>query len=154
MAGLFAVGECAATGVHGANRLASNSLLEAAVFGRRAGLAAREAVDPGTTPLAASATPYLSATVLDDLRVRMSRDAGVVRDEAGLTDLTAWIADQIARFGPAPSLVAADLIAQAALARAESRGGHFRADYPKTAAVGVHTVRTLEPVALARRRAA
>ena len=152
--GLFAVGECASTGVHGANRLASNSLLEAAVFGRRAGLAARDAVDPGTVPLAASATPDLNETVMDELRTRMSRDAGVVRDEAGLTSLTAWIADQIAGLGPAPSLVAADLIAQAALARTESRGGHFRVDYPKTAAVGVHTVRTLEPVALARRRAA
>ena len=152
--GLFAVGECAATGVHGANRLASNSLLEAAVFGRRAGEAARHAVDPGTAPLRAMTTPDLPTDDLAELRTRMSRDAGVVRDHAGLTSLADWLGDARARVGDAPALIAASLIVEGALVRCESRGGHFRADYPNSDAVGVHTRRTLASATQRRRQAA
>jgi len=137
--GLWAAGECAATGVHGANRLASNSLLEAAVFGRRAGEAASQAADRATPPLPARPAGDLPAAVLAGLRARMTRDAGVVRDGAGLSRLVAWIAAMETIHGPATPLVAARLIAQGALDRRESRGGHFRADFPATADQARHT---------------
>jgi L-aspartate oxidase len=143
LAGLYAVGECAAAGVHGANRLASNSLLEAAVFGRRAGQAAREALDGGTAPLPARPADDLPAVTLINLRARMTRDAGVVRDGPGLVGLIAWITDMEALHGPATPLVAARLVAEAALARRESRGGHFRADFRTTADLAHHTRTTL-----------
>ena len=154
LANLFAVGECAASGVHGANRLASNSLLEAAVFGRRAGEAARHVVDPGTAPLRTVSTPDLPVDELAELRARMSRDAGVVRGHAGLTNLADWLGDLRARVGDAPALIAAGLIVEGALARRESRGGHFRVDFPGSGAVGVHTRRTLTLPVQPRRQAA
>ena len=138
--GLFAAGECASTGVHGANRLASNSLLEAAVFGTRAGQAASEAADPRTEPLAAAPAPDLPPAALKTLRVAMSRDAGVVREAGGLTRVLALI-DQLEHdHGAAPPLIAARLIATAALERRESRGAHYRTDYPQTGAVPRRTI--------------
>lgn len=130
--GLLAAGECASTGVHGANRLASNSLLEAAVFGARAGRAARS-LTLGGEPLAADPTPDLPDAALQILRQAMSRDAGVIRDADGLARLVAVLDALETAHGAAPTLVAAQLIARAALARQESRGGHFRADFPATA---------------------
>ena len=138
--GLFAVGECASTGLHGANRLASNSLLEAAVCGQLAAEAAREVQDPGTPPLPAAPPPVLPDAALKTLREAMSRDAGVIRDEAGLTRLIGVIDGLEDQFGRALPLVAARLIAQAARVRHESRGGHFRADYPATAPSGSRTL--------------
>ena len=129
--GLFAAGECASTGVHGANRLASNSLPEAAVFGRRAGATAREAPALAPAALRTVSAPSLPEPAMAALRLAMSRDAGVVRDAAGLTRLIHQIAMLEAEHGRAAPLVAARLIATAALARRESRGGHFRADFPE-----------------------
>lgn len=138
--GLFAVGECAATGVHGANRLASNSLLEAAAFGRRTGRAvAAEKRGKGRPRVAAAPPPHLPPEALLELRTAMSADCGVIRDAEGLKRLLALI-DRLERaHGAALPLVSARLIGQAALARHESRGGHYRSDYPETAKTAVHT---------------
>ncbi len=135
---LFAAGECASTGVHGANRLASNSLLEAAVFGARAARAARDAIDPKTRPLRCAPAPELPPKALAELRAAMTRDAGVVRNETGLKELLALIDRLEAAHGRALPLVAARLVAEAALARPASLGAHFREDGP----ADEHPVRT------------
>ena len=146
--GLYAVGECAATGVHGANRLASNSLLEAAAFGRRAGRAAAGEMGRGQ-PLPVQIAPDLPQDALAELRDAMTAHAGVVRTAEGLATLIALIDRLEAAHGPAASLLAARLIAQAALDRRESRGGHYRADHPETAVEAAHTrVRLARPAAL------
>jgi L-aspartate oxidase len=129
--GLYAAGECASTGVHGANRLASNSLVEAAVFGARAGRAAAREIDPPAARLVRLVTPQLPVEALQALRRAMSRDAGVVRDADGLLRLLEEIDGLEALHGRTASLAAARLVTACALARAESRGGHFRADAPE-----------------------
>jgi len=135
--GLWAVGEVACTGVHGANRLASNSLLEAVVFGRRAALdiVSQDLVVPklGDVEIRPSGTLDFS----DQLADVLYGAAGVERNEAGLYDalakVVAWEGRQTAW---APSfrnrLCAAKMILACALERQESRGGHFRSDYPET----------------------
>jgi L-aspartate oxidase len=115
--GLYAAGECACTGVHGANRLASNSLLECLVFGRRAALASLEEPDVPAR-LGAPPAPQPAEEVTPAIRRALWEDAGLVRDAAGLE-----------RLRGAPHLLTR-LIAAGALARTESRGAHFRADRP------------------------
>lgn len=128
--GLSVCGECASTGTHGANRLASNSLLEAVVFADRIARRLRDAdlSDPGAA--SGRILPSLSDPVLQDLRARMQTDCGVMRNASGLSRLQAWIAATEAREGAARALTVARLMVDAALARTESRGGHFRSDYP------------------------
>ena len=152
--GLFAAGECASTGVHGANRLASNSLLEAAVFGTRAGEAAREATDAASKPLRAQPAPELPEDALEFLRAEMSREAGVVRDAAGLSHLITRIDQLEAENGSALALVAARLVAVPALAREESRGAHWRADHLETLPVARRTIVTLAELGGVKARAA
>jgi L-aspartate oxidase len=153
IAGLFAAGEAACTGVHGANRLASNSLLEGLVFGARAATAMIAPLTPGScfaVPGSGSGGPSGRLARTSDLpspqtvRDLMWRHAGLLRSRDTLnelvTQLAAWwkhLAD-VRASTPADrdlrrlsSLVTVGLlIARAALRREESRGGHFRTDFP------------------------
>jgi L-aspartate oxidase len=138
--GLYAAGECASTGVHGANRLASNSLLEAAVFGARAGEAAAAEVHATSRPGPVQPLARLPADARLALRQGMSRDAGVLRTAAGLTRLLGQIEALDRAHGGTTETLAAALIASCALARRESRGGHFREDYPDVSAAARRTL--------------
>ncbi len=140
--GLWAAGEVASTGAHGANRLASNSLLEAVVY------AARIAEDiggllplpqtlawPDATLRGTEQPPAAEPARERALRTLMSTHVGVVRDGEGLTHALAGIARMERECAHMPQLrnmaTAALLIAAAALRREESRGGHYRADFPE-----------------------
>lgn len=131
--GLSVCGECSSTGAHGANRLASNSLLEAVVFAERISRRLSNAVLDEPAASTATLPAHLSAPDLLSLREAMSRDCGVIRDRAGLTRVLDLCSELSARTPGARALTAARLIAESALARRESRGGHFRADHPATA---------------------
>jgi L-aspartate oxidase len=142
--GLFAVGEVACTGVHGANRLASNSLTEGVVAGTRLGRDLAWEVPDRVEPVLddAAATAVLDAGFRTEVRAAMSRDVGVVRDEASLRsagDVLAAVAGKVDRPGvPARAaweatnvLTMATAVVAAATARTESRGCHRRADHPE-----------------------
>lgn len=116
--GLYAVGECACTGLHGANRLASNSLSECFVFGRRAALAGLGEPPPATAD-AVRATEPIAPAPSRETREAMWRLAGLARDAAGLRHLLD---------DPHPL---ARLVAGSALHRKETRGAHLRSDHPE-----------------------
>ena len=160
--GLWACGEVANTGVHGANRLASNSLLEAVVFARRAAADILARAQPTATAVSPAAIPAPQVSCGETLarcralqaRARdiMSRDVGIERRGAGLqaafeqlTDLEETLrglshasdvggpdATAVRTFGEARNLLlVARLVAFAALRRTESRGAHYRVDFPR-----------------------
>jgi L-aspartate oxidase len=143
--GLYAAGEVACTGVHGANRLASNSLLEGLVFGARAGMAMRDAsaksIAKGASGRQFAPSPAENTGVLlRNLQQQMWRDAGLLRDAKGLRAMKREldrIRAEIASAADRPSLeltnlhAIAELIVISALAREESRGAHYRNDFPR-----------------------
>jgi L-aspartate oxidase len=153
LAGLFAAGEVACTGVHGANRLASNSLLEGLVFGARAVATMQDdlraaQLSPDVEPFREPSGSAGGAELADAASVRdlMWRHVGLVRTADGLREAVARLASwrrapsRVSRSAPVPSdvdrwrlgrlMTVGLLIAHAALRRDESRGGHYRADFP------------------------
>ena len=145
--GLWVVGECASTGLHGANRLASNSLLEGLIFGARVAddvrgqlaTGAMRGLPPAPPRFASPAPPHV-------LRQAMSRDVALERNAQGLRAALGVIG-RLETVSREPALLnmaaAAKLVTAAALAREESRGGHWRSDYPETKKTGVRTFMTL-----------
>jgi L-aspartate oxidase len=148
--GLYAAGEVACTGVHGANRLASNSLLEGLVFGARAGRAAardhagetvsvQRSTDEGSEMVGASLRPRgpdgIALAVRKRVRRLMWERVGLLRRREGIARAL-FEFEQIKRaplsLASRNFLTVATLIARSALWREESRGAHFRLDYPQT----------------------
>jgi L-aspartate oxidase len=140
--GLWACGETSATGVHGANRLASNSLLEALVYGSRVATSVQAAPPAETTAVLHEHHPVVlpapeEAQAIRDLRNVMYANVGLVRNELGLREALARISNLESAFPHASNelrnlLVVGRLVTQAALDRHESRGSHYRTDYPAT----------------------
>ncbi|HXO33554.1 MAG TPA: L-aspartate oxidase [Candidatus Acidoferrales bacterium] len=147
LAGLYAAGEAAATGVHGANRLASNSLLEGLVYGARAGKAMHgELKQPrksaNSPQKAASQNGPVDAGVdelIGQIQDTMWKDAGIVRTRVGMQEALKTLEalsvrvrhPRTRRAWEAANLhLAGSLVVRAALAREESRGAHYRTDYP------------------------
>jgi len=137
--GLYAVGEAASTGVHGANRLASNSLTEALITGRRTGeLLGRDLPDPPARLRLPPGGPGVDPAVRPDLAAAMSRHAGVARDHEGLERLRQMLGEagpagrplDVASAEAASLHAVSVLVAAAALGRTESRGCHRWRDVP------------------------
>ena len=159
---LWVCGESSSTGLHGANRLASNGLLEALVYA----LTCADEIDAALGPVPGDVPPVTLAfraggqrpdpDAVARLRRTMSEDVGVVRDAAGLRRALATIADlEAGQAGSAAfrnMAATATLIAAAALLREESRGGHFRSDFPETRSDMAQRSRLTLDEALALRR--
>ncbi len=140
--GLYAVGETACTGAHGANRLASNSLLEGLVFGARIAEDIARSLPEWESPIPQSGVEILiSPSVRGDIQRSMSKGAAVVRSESSLKE-TLWTLDKLRKattiFANVDAWETTNLyflstaIARSALERTESRGSHWREDHPET----------------------
>ncbi|MBO0860761.1 MAG: FAD-binding protein, partial [Chloracidobacterium sp.] len=143
LAALYAAGEVACTGVHGANRLASNSLLEGLVFGARAGAAAIEDAPHFQKRLAKQSTAdsvefdlsewRLDPRIKNRIQEVMWRKVGLIRRaddlRSAIDEFTALTEEKVNK-RTKNFMTLAKLMAEAALWREESRGGHFREDYP------------------------
>ncbi|MEO1151188.1 MAG: L-aspartate oxidase [Pseudomonadota bacterium] len=151
--GLWAVGEVASTGIHGANRLASNSLLEAVVFGART---ARDILSYDAEPLQDVAAPEdrmalpskpADPALLQEMRESMARGAALLRSRDSLKATRmvierlgeTAIADDRLTSGLLSTLITARMIVDGAIMREESRGAHFRTDFPDTEEAAEHT---------------
>ncbi|MFP5223998.1 MAG: L-aspartate oxidase [Actinomycetota bacterium] len=128
--GLFAAGEAASTGFHGANRMAGNSLLEAVVVGGRVGRQVVSATSShagdGREPAAQMGEPSRAITEI------LSRSAGIVRNAELIAEGLARLDELVRRHGPDPHAELAGMILRACDARSESRGVHQRSDAPGT----------------------
>lgn len=168
LTGLYAIGETAWTGLHGANRLASNSLLEGLVFGAAASAAILAEVPSGHVPVAGDAIEPPRAVVSHPtaaarrealelavaIRRTLSGAAGIVRSDRGLAagvstldQLQHRVEKLFADHGPSPQLLelrnlacVAPLVARCALVRHESRGAHFNVDHPESEPVAADTI--------------
>jgi L-aspartate oxidase len=146
VAGLYAAGEVAATGVHGANRLASNSLLEGLVYGARTGAAMREQPKARPKAVALPKAAYSNGPVdagIEELIVQiqdlMWDEVGIVRTRTGMQKAIHRLEELGVKFANPKTRRAHEaanlqqtglLVARSALAREESRGAHYRTDYP------------------------
>ena len=144
--GLYAAGEVAITGVHGANRLPSNSLLESLVYGERAGKAMREEPKPQSRPSTQPKAAYSNGPVdtgveelIAQIQTLMEAEVGIVRSRMGMQKAIKLLEEMALKLAhpktrrthEAANLhLAALLLARSALAREESRGAHYRMDYP------------------------
>jgi L-aspartate oxidase len=155
LSGLFAAGEVACTGVHGANRLASNSLLEGLVFGARSGRAASDEASGAPPGLPVPRLPDVEPVpeeaayeIRDALRRLMWEKVGIVREASGLTEALESIRGWLLTAGSPPLkksllevrnlLIVGSLITTAALRRKESIGAHYRADSIRSSGAPVH----------------
>ncbi len=146
VAGLFAAGEAACTGVHGANRLASNSLLEGLVYGARAGMAMRGELRPVSRQHAQPRAAYSNGPVdagmeevINQIQTTLENEVGIVRTRMGMQKAVKTLEEMAPKLAhpktrrayEASNLHLAGLmVARSALAREESRGAHYRMEYP------------------------
>jgi L-aspartate oxidase len=139
--GLYICGESACTGAHGANRLASNSLLEGLVFGARIAAALSRDLPAQEQPIEDGKSILLDPKILLPLQIAMSEGAGVLRSEASLTKTLQTLEELSKLTSNDPRIEAweatnlhllATVIVKSALLRTESRGSHRRSDYPQT----------------------